>query len=218
VDPEFWHERWERGEIGFHQKDFNAHMQNHMGLLRLDNRANVLVPLCGKSRDMLWLASQGFRVTGVEINARAVDAFFAENALEFEAESCADGQRFLSEQIEIWCADFFQLDAASLPKIDAVYDRASLVALPRRMRKVYANRLGALISPGTPMLLVTLDYPPLEMNGPPFPVSSFEVFDLFEGNFQIEEVLTEDCLEREQRFKEKGVTQMSECVHVLRRL
>jgi thiopurine S-methyltransferase len=217
MDPEFWHERWTRGEIGFHQQDFNAHMQKFMASLGLASGANVLVPLCGKTRDMLWLVAQGFRVTGIEINPRAVVDFFAESGLVAEVESCTDSSRYRSGDIEIWRADFLRLDPSRLPQADAVYDRAALVALPPKMRKAYASQLKPMIPPGAPMLLLTLDYPEAEMQGPPFPVSSDEVFELFGDEFEVEQVLSENCLEREHRFREKGVTRMTESVHILRK-
>ena len=85
MDPEFWHERWARGEIGFHQDDFNAHMQAFAGRLGLHPGAHMFVPLCGKSLDLLWLLRQGYRVTGVEFNPRAVTDFFSENGLSARA-------------------------------------------------------------------------------------------------------------------------------------
>jgi thiopurine S-methyltransferase len=217
MDPEFWHERWARGEIGFHQNDFNAHMQAYMASLGLAGGASVLVPLCGKSRDMLWLADQGFRVAGIEISRQAVGDFFEENGLAAEVDHGSGATRYRNGSIEIWLADFFRFDASVMTAIDAVYDRAALVALPPEMRAAYAARLISMIPSGVPMLLITLDYPEAEMKGPPFPVTASEVHDLFGGEFDIRELHSEDCLAQEARFRKKGLTRMLEQVHLLRR-
>lgn len=217
MDPEFWHERWARGEIGFHQREFNAHMQSYMAALGLAGESCILVPLCGKSLDMLWLADQGFRVMGIELSERAVADFFAENGLTPEVDSRSGAAHYRMDRIEIWNADFFHFDDALLPRIDAVYDRAALVALPPAMRVAYAARMSAMIPPGAPMLLITLDYPESEMQGPPFPVTASEVRDLFGAAFDIEQLHSEDCLDREPRFRKKGLSRMLEQVHLLRK-
>ncbi len=217
MDPEFWHERWARDEIGFHQPEFNALMQEYLPSLGLGDGAHVLVPLCGKTRDLLWLAGQGYRVTGIEISDRAARDFFAENQLAAEVVQAPDGPRYRSGRIEICVGDFFRFDASVLPPVDAVYDRAALVALPGDMRKAYAAHLTSLVPPGAPILLVTLEYPETEMSGPPFPVTPGELQELFAPRFDIRQVHAESCLEREPRFREKGLTRMVERVHIMRK-
>jgi hypothetical protein len=71
IDAKFWLERWEQKEIGFHKKEV------HPGLLFAQNQLNLmsgqicLVPLCGKSLDLLWFARQGLKVVGVELSSIA---------------------------------------------------------------------------------------------------------------------------------------------------
>jgi thiopurine S-methyltransferase len=217
MEPDFWHERWARGEIGFHQHDFNAHMQAFVGRLSRGPGGHILVPLCGKSRDLIWLMRRGYRVTGVEISEKAVIDFFAENGLTPDTSSIAGGRLFSTASLEILCTDFFALEPGQLPRIDAVYDRAALVALPPGMRERYANRLTALVEPGVRTLLVTLDYPQHEMRGPPFSVPPAEVYALFGETCQIETLHSEDCLAQEPRFRQKGLTALSEHVLLLER-
>src|SRR5450830_150029 len=81
MDSQFWRERWARNQIGFHLPEVNPYLQRHWPLLALAQGAKVLVPLCGKSLDLVWLASQGHRVLGVELSEQAVDAFFSEQGL-----------------------------------------------------------------------------------------------------------------------------------------
>lgn len=217
MKAEFWHERWEKNEIGFHQPSFNEHMQAFTGRLGIAAGAHVLVPLCGKSLDLLWLAGQGYRVTGIELSERAARDFFEENALDHEKLDRAGVTVYSGKQIEIWCADFFELGREDFPGIDAVYDRAALIALPPEMRPAYAAHLAGLVRGGVSVLLITLDYPQIEMGGPPFSVTRSEVEDLFSGCFSIQLLKAEERLAKEPRFRKKGLTRMDEHVYQLRK-
>ena len=217
MKADFWHERWEKGEIGFHQQDFNRHMLAFTGLLGLSPGAHILVPLCGKSLDMLWLARQGYRVTGIEISERAARDFFVENRLAYELDRNPGVVSYRGEQVSILCMDFFTVESTHLPRIEAVFDRASLIALPPKMRAAYAGYLAGLLDPGTRALLVTLEYPQEEMRGPPFSVTFAEVQQLFGLHFAIEHLYSEDCLAREPRFRKKGLTRLEEHVFLLQK-
>jgi thiopurine S-methyltransferase len=217
VEADFWHERWEKNEIGFHRPAFNRHLMNHAHLLEMVPGAHVLVPLCGKSLDLLWLAAKGFRVSGIEISERAVEDLFIENDLDFKTRAIPGGRLYSHQNLSVYCVDFFEFDLDLIPGPDAVYDRASLVALPARMRPDYSKRLAAMMPPGCRSLLVALDYPPAEMNGPPFAVPASEVRTLFDRWFEIEMIHAEDCLSREPRFRKKGLTRMDEYVMLLTR-
>lgn len=61
-----------------------------------------------------------------------------------------------------------------LGKVDAIYDRAALVALPFEMRVRYAAHLREITNTA-PQLLVTFDYDQQKLDGPPFSVISNEV-------------------------------------------
>jgi thiopurine S-methyltransferase len=217
VKAEFWHERWEKGEIGFHQHEYNRHMQDFTGRLGLQPGSHFLVPLCGKSLDLLWLAEQGYTVTGIEISEQAIKNFFVENAIDCKIERQPGGVWYRSQNIDLLCADFFTVDKAQIKPVDAVYDRASLIALPPEMRPAYAEHLARLLEGGTCSLLVTLDYPQEEMRGPPFSVTGEEVHRLFGRYFGIEHLHSEDCLAREPRFRKKGLTRLDEDVFLLQK-
>lgn len=217
MEPEFWHERWERGEIGFHQHDFNRHMRAFIGRLQIAAGSNVLVPLCGKSLDMLWLAREGFRVTGIEISERAVTGFFSENNLDFKRSAQHGSVVYRAGRICIHHGDFFEVRTSEFPAVDAVYDRASLVALPQHMRKAYVQQMNSLVPARGRCLLVTLDYPQREMAGPPFSVPGSEVKRLFGPEYHIERIHSEDCLALEPRFREKGLSRLAERVYLLQK-
>jgi len=216
MDREFWQARWDEGRIGFHQDDINPYLQRHWPALKAPNEATVFVPLCGKSRDMLWLRDRGHTVIGVELVHRAVAAFFEENALPVDRRPHGPFTLWQSNGIRIYQGDFFDLSAGDLAGVGAVYDRASLIALPPPLRRRYGAHLRTLLPAGIDILLVTMDYPQVEMDGPPFAVSEREVEALYKDAFTIEHACSEDILDANPRFREQGLSSLIERVYVLR--
>jgi len=210
MDPAFWHARWEAGQIGFHQPEIHVLLRQFWPQLQLPRAQRVFVPLCGKSLDMLWLLEQGQRVLGVEISPLAVAAFFRDNALQAEVQAAPPFQRWRLDELELWCGDYFDLRPEHLSGIGAVYDRASLIALPPEMRRRYADHLAALLAPGTPVLLITLEYPQAQMKGPPFSVTEAEVRALFGDAFAITLLEGKAILDQEPHFRAKGLTDLME--------
>jgi thiopurine S-methyltransferase len=94
----------------------------------------------------------------------------------------------LNGSIEIICGDAFALDADALRDCTAVFDRAALIALPPDLRRRYAGELYARLPTGCRGLLITLDYPQHEKDGPPFSVPEDEVHALYARDWQIEQL------------------------------
>lgn len=218
MDPEFWHHRWEQGEIGWHKTEINLHLSRHWPSLALDAGSRVLVPLCGKSLDLLWLAGEGHRVVGVELSQIAVAQFFAEQGLQPTITAQGPFQRYQVDELEILCGDFYALTPALLGPIDAVYDRASLIAMPPERRPAYAAQLTRLTAGAVRMLLICMDYPQDEMAGPPFSVPEAEVRTLYREHFEIQSLAVVDIWAENPRFRERGMTRLDEHVLALHRL
>ncbi len=177
MESEFWHARWQNNELGFQLE--HAHPLLCLcfeSLLR--GQQKVLVPLCGKSPDMRYLA-QYVTVVGAELSDIACAAFFAEQQLGYQRQQQADFVCYRSERIQLWQGDFFQLCAAQVAGCTLVYDRAALIALPIQMRQRYVTKLKALLPAGAEILLISLEYPLHEKAGPPFSVDYAEVKRLF---------------------------------------
>ncbi len=176
MDTDFWHERWHRSEIAFHRADVHPLLERHWRTCVAERAADVLVPLCGKSLDMRWLARQGHSVSGVEVDRRAVTAFFREWGVAARTERRRDGlEQWSGAGVRLVAGDFFALRPEPLP--GAFYDRAALVALPPEMRPGYLRHLAACLEPGAPGLLIAFEYEPEGFAGPPFSVSEAEVRD-----------------------------------------
>lgn len=217
MQHDFWQARWARNEIGFHQAEVNPGLARHWPVLGLAPDAQVLVPLCGKSLDMLWLAQQGYRVLGIELAERAVVDFFA--ALGVEPQVSEEGalRRYRHERLEILQGDFFDTTVQQMAGCTALYDRAALIALPEDMRPVYVEHLQRNLPAKVAGLLVTLEYLQAEMDGPPFAVPADEVHRHFAAGWQVAEVERLDVLAENPKFLKRGVSRLDEVVFQLRR-
>jgi thiopurine S-methyltransferase len=174
MEPDFWQQRWERGEIGFHESEINSFLKTHFAKLNLAKGSRVFVPLCGKTRDFSWLLANGYRVAGAELSEIAITQLFNELGVEPQVARMEKLTHYSAKDIDIFGGDIFALGSSALGAIDAVYDRAALVALPARMREQYTAHL-LDIAGAAPQLLVTYEYNQQLMDGPPFSVSADEV-------------------------------------------
>ncbi|WP_246614962.1 hypothetical protein [Agarivorans litoreus] len=82
MHEQFWHQKWEKDEIGFHEGEVNRFLYDYFNVLKLAAGARVFVPLCGKTRDIAWLLDKGMKVVGVELSEHAIKQLFAELNLE----------------------------------------------------------------------------------------------------------------------------------------
>jgi thiopurine S-methyltransferase len=215
MEKEFWLERWERAEIGFHQDAVNPWLARHWPRLAAAPGAKVFVPLCGKSLDMVWLRKQGHPVIGVELSPLAVEAFFDEQGVSPSTSHSANFQQCEADGIRILCGDFFDLSQADLGGAVTVYDRASLVALPPEMRQRYAQHMLKLLPAGARTLLVTFEYDQEQMSGPPFAVTPEDVQALYSVGARVEQLERIDVLEENERFKARGLTSLHENIFML---
>jgi thiopurine S-methyltransferase len=176
MQPDFWHRRWQKNEIGFHLDEPNPHLVKYFNPVA---SGTVFVPLCGKSQDLMWLAKQQMRVVGVELSELACEAFFKENQLEPITVTEKMGFKiYEAGLIRIFCGDFFAITSELIGSFTHVYDRAALIALPPEMRTQYTQHLLKLIkeqNKSIEMLLITLFHSNPEIPGPPFSVEEAEV-------------------------------------------
>jgi len=219
MEIDFWLERWSRGETGFHQDRINPYLGYYYGEkgAPLEQRSDlkVFVPLCGKSKDLEWLQQSGYDSVGVECSDLAVEQFFAEQQLNYTKINLENHVSYKADKLEILLGDFFTLHADDIGNITDIYDRASLIALPKDMRREYVNKITELQKPGTRTLLITLTYPENEMDGPPFSVSEEGVNELYRDNFRVEKLAAKSILEDEPGFKQRGLTSLTETAYKL---
>lgn len=217
MHEDFWQARWARDEIGFHLDEVNPYLLRYWSQLSAQPGERVLVPLCGKTLDLRWLAAQGLQVLGVELSRKAIEDFFVEQGLQPQIEEQGAFVRFRAETIELWCGDFFALTAADVEQCHLFYDRAALIALPLEMRQRYVAHLQAILPQVCRGLLVTLDYPQEQMNGPPFAVPAEQVQAFYAEGWDARLLAKEDVLGENWRFLQRGLTRLEESVFSVRR-
>lgn len=228
METEYWTGRWERGETGWHKAEVNPYLVRYWDSAGVLAGGRVLVPLCGKSLDLGWLASRGHSVLGVELSPLAIAGFFTEADLLSEiavrrvgpigrpAEPAdAPGGRFEvtgARGIDLACGDIFDLEVLDLASqgVVGLYDRASLIALPPALRARYAETLCRCLPPGARGLVVTLEYDQTLRDGPPFSVGPAEVERLFGGRFEVRPLCDDDILHENPGFVQAGVPWLRE--------
>jgi thiopurine S-methyltransferase len=214
MEQNFWNERWKEGRTAFHQSDIHPMLRAYAAAdLRPDD--NVLVPLCGKSLDMLYLVERAARVVGVEFVRQAIEEFLGAQRLEAQER---DPGRFVLDKLELLCRDFLALTVDEVGRFDYIYDRAALVALPEELRRAYARKILELCAPDARMLLIAFEYEQSRMEGPPFSITPAMVAEYYGADFVIEECdrQTSDTA-RFPRMVEHGIQLVTEVAYRLRR-
>ena len=202
---EDWLDRWENGRTGWHEVDGNAGLREHWNF----DRGSVLVPLCGKSPDLLWLAKRGHEVVGVELAEKAVVEFFAEFDLEFTVESSGSLRVYRAERLAVTlvCGDYFQYAGGPF---DALYDRGAIVAIDLAMRADYVRHTDSLLKPDADRLVITLEYDQDIVKGPPFALMPEELAQYWP---QLTSVESKDDLDNcPPKFLRAGLTEIQEVI------
>ena len=236
ADRANWLQRWRDGRIGFHQATPSPLLVEFWETLGVPAGARVFVPLAGKTVDMPWLAGRGHRVFGVELAPMAVAQFFEALDPRFRGDDTRNDRRGDDRRandlvvtqtpkgtltsagpIDLLCGDVFALDEGDLADCAAVFDRAALIALPPDLRRRYAREAYARLPSGCIGLLITLEYPPHEKQGPPFTVPESEVRDLFARDWTLDVLARRDILPCQAAFREEGVTALSAVAYRMQR-
>jgi len=184
MEPSFWHQRWEKNEIAFHESKANPILVKHFNQLSLAKGSRVFVPLCGKTLDISWLLSNGYRVAGAELSQIAIEQLFMELGLQPEISTVDEVEQWSANRLNIFVGDIFALSRKMLGPVDAIYDRAALVAFPEEMRNRYAVHLTE-ITGKAPQLLVCYDYDQSLMQGPPFSIRNEEVHRHYADHYEV---------------------------------
>ena len=184
MDPSFWHQKWEKNEIAFHESKANPLLVKHFNELSLAKGSRVFVPLCGKTFDISWLLSNGYRVAGAELSQIAIEQLFVELGLQPEISTVGEVEQWSANNLDLFVGDIFALSRKLLGPVDAIYDRAALVAFPEDLRNRYTAHLTG-ITHKAPQLLVCYDYDQSVMQGPPFSIRNEEVHRHYADHYEV---------------------------------
>jgi thiopurine S-methyltransferase len=185
MEASFWHQKWEKGEIGFHKSEANPLLIEHFEKLNLAQGSRVFLPLCGKTRDFAWLLACGYRVVGAELSELAIKELFDELGIEPNVSRMGGLDLYCAKDIDIWVGNIFDVSSEILGLVDAIYDRAALVALPASRRDQYTSHL-MKITDAAPQLLICYEYEQQLMEGPPFSIPSEEVKHHYAAAYQLQ--------------------------------
>ncbi len=205
-----WHKHWTRPNPGFHEGQVNRYLEKYLPLFSLPAGATIFMPLCGKALDIYWLSQQGYRVIGVELSAVAVESFFNEADLPYSKKTDGKFTRYEAQNITLYQGDYLDIQAAQLEQCALVYDRASIVAIESFNRASYQQRMMQIIPAATPMLLITLTYDQSQMSGPPFSVPVDEIRQLYQPDYQIDLLESNEQIEERPRWRDQGLTSLNE--------
>lgn len=167
------------------------------------------MPLCGKARDLKWLADRGHTVIGIELSSLAIEAFLDEHGLSYTQQRAGGMLCYRADRgdITLYAGDYF--DFRDSP-CDALFDRGALVAMPAGERPRYVAHTNSLLRPGAARLLVTLEYDQRRVAGPPFSVSSDEVLACWPDLELVER--RNDIGNAPPKFQGAGLTEFYESV------
>lgn len=179
MEPAFWHKKWANNNIAFHRSAVNPLLEKHVGSLALAPESRIFLPLCGKTLDIAWFLSEGYRVAGAELSEIAIKQLFEElgttpKIVASDASKTGEIIHYSAHNVDIFVGNIFQLSGEALGPVDAIYDRAALVALPADMRRRYTAHL-LDITQKAPQLLICYEYDQSQMTGPPHSISGEEV-------------------------------------------
>ncbi|PHS70619.1 MAG: thiopurine S-methyltransferase [Methylophaga sp.] len=184
MDVDFWHQKWKNNEIGFHLSEVNSLLVKYIGELSLVKGNRIFVPLCGKTLDIAWLLSEGYCVVGAELSEDAIKQLFEKLDIEPQVSKPAGMTLYSANGIDIFVGNIFDLSGENLGVVDAIYDRAALVALPEAIRTQYTLHV-LKITLAAPQLLISYEYNQNLMSGPPFSVCNEEVKQHYKDHYSL---------------------------------
>lgn len=214
MSNEDWRNSWRRNDIEFHQAGGNGLLRRFWPDLDLPAGAPILVPLCGKSRDLVWLAAQGHPVLGVELSPIAITALFKESGLIPTRRKEGRFMAWRHGNLTILCGDFFDLNPAHVAGIAVVYDRTSLTALPEATRRDYAAHMIRILPKASRTLLLTTESPEGDVAPPPYRIDE-EVTALYGAAWTIELMHGETVPEEDPDQPDGPPLQMEAKVYLL---
>lgn len=193
MERDFWLSRWEANNIPFHESETNPLLSKYFKELSLPKDSRIFIPLCGKTLDIAWLLSNGYRVAGAELVEMAIQQLFQELGVEPKISKLGKLILYSGPGIDIFVGDIFDLSKEFLGPVNAVYDRAALVALPQETRIRYSAHL-TQITNKAPQLLITFEYDQTKMAGPPFSISTEEVNIHYKNTYTLTNLLSQEML------------------------
>ena len=114
MDPDFWLRRWENKQTAWHESKPNPVLVTHAHQLALPKGRRMFLPLCGKTLDISWLLSRGYRVSGAELSQLAVEQLFMDLGVQPEIAPAGELEQWSATDLDIFVGDLFALSKKAL--------------------------------------------------------------------------------------------------------
>lgn len=206
MQADFWHQRWQDNQIGFHLSAPHPLLSGFLSREPLPAGSTVFVPLCGKTMDIAYLLNNGYQVRAIELSEIAVQQLFESMGLTPIITHIDELLSYATEHLTVYVGDVFKLTQSVLGSVDWVYDRAALVALPLEMRLQYVAHLQQITNTA-PELLIAIEYDQLVMDGPPFAIDTAMVKDYYQQYYTCK-LLAEQVVEGGLKGKVEAVEKL----------
>lgn len=186
-EDKFWHQAWEDGRTRFHLSEYNTNLVKFFPSYSFKQKNSCLVPLCGKTLDMHFLADHFENVVGVDIVKMPLEQFFSDHQINSHEEP--KNKSINGRNITLYERDFLNDNLAELKQFDFIYDRASLVAIEPKLRPKYVQQIKNFFHQDTILHLATFERE-IHGGGPPYDLTPDEVREYF-NDFNIEMLIDE---------------------------
>lgn len=200
-ENQMWLSAWETVPLpsGLNAPEKRLNILDEFFSLDIPKGETILVPLCGKTIDMLVMAEHGYKVVGIELSEIATKDFFVENDIPYQI-TIHPTLCYSSENIKIFVGDFFNI---SLPDISCAgfYDVAALIAISPLQRRLYINRISELLSQDAIGYLVSVEHQ-MATSNPPYSIAEKEINAIY-SNFEVTKV---------QDFEERDLISSNYCL------
>ncbi|XP_065676793.1 probable thiopurine S-methyltransferase [Hydra vulgaris] len=200
---EYWCNRWVNGNTGWVLPGVNPFFKSYFTVLTGGQNffeKRVLVPLCGKTPDLLWLCEQGLSVTGIEFADMPIIDFFKEMGLSYKFNEENGYKMYVcaEKDITIYQGDFFLMNVDILGgHFDFCWDINSLSAMIPDEQQIYVDKLVSFLSSDAHIILNCFEYDvALRGGNPPHVIFRNRLEKMFGSSFNYEELCrnTEDEL------------------------
>ncbi len=117
VQPEFWHDRWRTGQIGFHQSTVDRSWRSTGRSSPCRPQAAYSCPSAARVSIFCGCAIAGTASWAVELSAIALESFCMENGIPARRRSLGDFDVYEAEGLQLIRGDFFALTPEMLGRL-----------------------------------------------------------------------------------------------------
>lgn len=213
MEASFWHNCWQKDSIGFHQDQVHPFLTQYISPLLSSQDTKVFVPLCGKSLDMFFWAEH-MKVVGCELSEIACRDFFQDHGITYEQHDETPFVRYSKDEVVLYQGDIFDLEKETIGDFQWIYDRAALIALPQALQAKYVSYIRGLIKDGVKLALISLEFPPEELSGPPFPIFEQDIAEYFDG-LSVELIASRDIENKQFARRVFDVSYLKEKLYII---